>query len=522
MSSVPSSTDLLVFCALASECEAARKVFEPDSAPASGSSSAPAGPAVAAGGAKRGRTAEQFKHDGLVAYHGSFFNEIGEELEVKFISMPEMGARTTASMVPEVLKTFKPRWVVMTGICAGFGDKCNLGDVVVATRAVDLTQGGKETSAGLQVSAQHPEPSMQMRQWITLIEHDETWYKFRKLLHKDDVSVDAPLPAYWLAMFMLAEREDLSEAVKANFKTDIKKKLTEQGYLYSDSSLVRAFKHCVQKKWMSPTGIITQDGTTELASARLRCGYPMDDFPPKPVPARILSGVVITTPNVRTDLATKYDEMRRLVAERNGIAVETEIAAFMQVVKDYQDRNRSHQLEFLALKGVCDFGDDLKDDIFHHGAAVNSAAVLLLLARQHLHRLAPAKQADVVPVTPAAPSIQVTDKPTPPLELLGTRTVTNLSNPVRGRLSSFLAPRWRGVSQAVDISVETVESDTVGSSNAKNTELAATFVSKMYNRGTSLATLWKAFESNEIAAAACNERDLYEAFFPTTTATTRS
>eukprot|EP01116_Phalansterium_solitarium_P022895 TRINITY_DN7749_c0_g2_i1.p1 TRINITY_DN7749_c0_g2~~TRINITY_DN7749_c0_g2_i1.p1 ORF type:complete len:613 (-),score=67.91 TRINITY_DN7749_c0_g2_i1:215-2053(-) len=402
MSSVPSSTDLLVFCALASECEAARKVFEPESAPAPASSSTPGG-AAAGGVANRNRFVQP---NGIVVYHGSFLNENGEELQVKFISASEMGARTTASMLPGLLDTFKPRWVAMTGICAGFPDKCNLGDVVVATRAVDLTQGGKETSDGVQVGAQHPEPSMPMRNWITQIERDATWHKFRKLLHPDDVSVDAPLPAYWLAMFLLAAREGSVEALKP---AEIKNQLTAQRYLYSDSSLLRAFKYCNQKKWLV-NGSITADETKELEIARDRCGYPFGDFPPKPTAARVLSGVVVTTPNVRTDLAGKYEDLKRSVGERNLIALDTEIAAFLQVAKDYQDLHHDHHIEFLALKGVCDFGDDLKDDVFHHGAAINSAAVLLLLARQHLRpdmselasaaSVAPPAAALVVPAAP--------------------------------------------------------------------------------------------------------------------------
>ena len=71
----------------------------------------------------------------------------GETRRIVAAYAPQMGPITSALTANALISEFRPRVLVMTGICGGVDNKLNLGDVIVAERSWDW-QSGKWTDSG--------------------------------------------------------------------------------------------------------------------------------------------------------------------------------------------------------------------------------------------------------------------------------------------------------------------------------------------------------------------------------------
>lgn len=76
----------------------------------------------------------------------------GVTKRVAFAHPAHMGLVAAAHATEALLQTFKPRVLIMTGICGGFADHVRVGDVVVADKSWDW-QAGKWTQDGTLMSA---------------------------------------------------------------------------------------------------------------------------------------------------------------------------------------------------------------------------------------------------------------------------------------------------------------------------------------------------------------------------------
>jgi nucleoside phosphorylase len=68
-------------------------------------------------------------------------NLAGEALTVQISCLPEMGGTNATSHILPIVQQYLPRFVGMTGICAGDRDKVMLGDLIVAVRAYEYEAG---------------------------------------------------------------------------------------------------------------------------------------------------------------------------------------------------------------------------------------------------------------------------------------------------------------------------------------------------------------------------------------------
>lgn len=68
-------------------------------------------------------------------------NKSNESLTVLVTWLPEMGPVAIAPVVRSLVQQFHPRFMAMTGICAGDQRKVRLGDLIVASAAYHYEEG---------------------------------------------------------------------------------------------------------------------------------------------------------------------------------------------------------------------------------------------------------------------------------------------------------------------------------------------------------------------------------------------
>lgn len=106
-------------------------------------------------------------------------------LRVMACVQPEMGQRSTASAVTR-LAAYKPRLLMMTGICAGNKAKgLRQGDIVVATQTFDA-DAGKRTATEIQPSIVAANlPAWLRSGWLDLPHTANTWHERISIRHPD-------------------------------------------------------------------------------------------------------------------------------------------------------------------------------------------------------------------------------------------------------------------------------------------------------------------------------------------------
>lgn len=64
-----------------------------------------------------------------------------KHLNVVATHLPQMGMVATATSAMKLIQHFRPKYIIMTGICGGVEGKVNLGDVVISDMSFDLESG---------------------------------------------------------------------------------------------------------------------------------------------------------------------------------------------------------------------------------------------------------------------------------------------------------------------------------------------------------------------------------------------
>lgn len=72
---------------------------------------------------------------------GKIANTDNTNLNVVATHLPQMGMVATATSAMKLIQHFRPRYLIMTGICGGVEGKVNLGDVVISDMSFDLESG---------------------------------------------------------------------------------------------------------------------------------------------------------------------------------------------------------------------------------------------------------------------------------------------------------------------------------------------------------------------------------------------
>jgi len=83
-------------------------------------------------------------------YHvGSLVSSKGNKISVIATHQNKTGIVDAAILSTEIVNRFKPKFLIMPGVCGGSGEDINFGDIVFAS-SVFLHQKGKETNSGFQ------------------------------------------------------------------------------------------------------------------------------------------------------------------------------------------------------------------------------------------------------------------------------------------------------------------------------------------------------------------------------------
>ena len=75
-------------------------------------------------------------------YFSGHFEREGKRLKVVCASAPQMGMVASATLAMKMINTFKPKYIIMTGIAAGYkDDQMDFGDILIADQSYDGTNG---------------------------------------------------------------------------------------------------------------------------------------------------------------------------------------------------------------------------------------------------------------------------------------------------------------------------------------------------------------------------------------------
>ena len=84
--------------------------------------------------------AEESLGNGVLFKRGKFSLN-GKEIKVVSAHATQMGLVASAFITHSLIQLFRPKLLLMTGICGGVGDKAKIGDVVIAERSWDWQSG---------------------------------------------------------------------------------------------------------------------------------------------------------------------------------------------------------------------------------------------------------------------------------------------------------------------------------------------------------------------------------------------
>jgi nucleoside phosphorylase len=75
-------------------------------------------------------------------YHTGYFERENKKLKIVCASAPQMGMVASATLAMKMVNSFRPKYLIMTGIAAGYKDNTvDVGDILIADQSYDGTSG---------------------------------------------------------------------------------------------------------------------------------------------------------------------------------------------------------------------------------------------------------------------------------------------------------------------------------------------------------------------------------------------
>ena len=106
------------------------------------------------------------------AYSGELESK-GKSLSVVAAAAPSMGMVSAALLTARIIEAFRPRMLIMAGICAGVPDDCAIGDVLLADPTWDW-QMGKYFQAKFQQAPEQIDVPVEVAQSFVQLSHDRS------------------------------------------------------------------------------------------------------------------------------------------------------------------------------------------------------------------------------------------------------------------------------------------------------------------------------------------------------------
>lgn len=289
-------------------------------------------------------------------YYQSLLKNGQSSLRIQISWLPDVGGNETILQVKDTLAHFHPRFMGMTGICAGNKKKVVLGDLVIASHAFSYGTG-------------------------------------KIMLDETGKAINEPRIKTWPA-----PRSVLQAAVNFN------------DWQTLASQIRRPVSLRQQRSWLLYRLSTVPGGIKSISPGELESNAPqwetvitqlIDEAPPEsngtlkpdlvpllspykdPPAARIYAGVVASGDKVRADdpfinsRVTRGTRPEPHALPIDAIAIDMEGAAFYQTLAE-------EHIPFLFVKGVSDYADTEKDDTYHEYASTLSAIYMLSFIRSFM------------------------------------------------------------------------------------------------------------------------------------------
>ncbi len=350
--------DVFFICALAEECDSIVRTFSREHA-------SPFAPA-------------QFA-DNTFYRVGDINNHHGEAIRIGVAHQASEGGDDTVKLVQSKLPQIKMRFCFMCGICAGDESKVSFGDVVVA-KAATKHAGKAQASGEFAAETRSYEPSDLILSWIRGMEHDPTWrngilpYRWQK--HTSAVAVQ-PRTMVTSALHLISHLQK-READMCQLTRAAADELLASA-LFSAEDLQATVKYAQKREWMTMTHPLT---VTESGLGLVSDVFAMLSLERGPRVPEATVATIFSSPYVKEDLPATIAQIRQDTAQRKIVGVDMEVHSFYFACKQLKD------VEILAAKGVCDYGDKWKDDVWHEIASDNAAAWFLEFIKRHVRSVA--------------------------------------------------------------------------------------------------------------------------------------
>lgn len=280
-----------------------------------------------------------------------------EPLQLHVSWLPRYGPQEMVLHLTHVLEEYQPRFVIMTGICAGDKQRVHLGDLIVAERTFTADSGKLVIGEQGQTMRQHDTITYllneQILRFVPLFEHWKdlvvTLLRPRSKRHQRD----------WILQRLLREATASITALPLD-------ELAQQAPDWRQ--IVHEFQQGADPVLL-PSLALRDKAMIE------RLQYGLDPFPfLDPPEARCHIRPLASSSAVRSD--NPFKEIQ--VPVRGAIAVDMEGAAFGRVMQHFPG------IPWLIVKGVSDYADQDKDDSYHTYAAAASAAYALCFIEHYV------------------------------------------------------------------------------------------------------------------------------------------
>ncbi|NEQ82452.1 MAG: hypothetical protein F6K26_20045 [Moorea sp. SIO2I5] len=310
-----------------------------------------------------GKTWQELKDSSNYPYYQTtLIHSNGTQLTIVAARPVEMGENYTNNLATRLVSELKPRYLGMTGVCAGNKEKTFLGDVVVANRVFKFDYGKLVASYENQDSNQirteeifHDIRTYNLnRQWeFTIQDFPEDWLT--------TIQIPRPKSYYHQERWLLHKLYDYQHKPNGYpSPQDHPERPTECPDWREVINRLRE-KDLLQSDDLG----LTEQAIKEINNERVE--YLEEQHYKDRLTPKINIGVIATTSEVQED-PKLFERLEKL--QRKALGVEMEGAAIGAVAE-------IHEIPMIVVKGVQDYADHDKNDQFRHYAAEVSARFLL-------------------------------------------------------------------------------------------------------------------------------------------------
>lgn len=330
--------DVCVVCALPEEAEAVIKIFSHYAGQSFESMFNP-------------RTRREYRS---VVLH----NRKREELRIHVSWPPNYGPVEMGLHLRPLLEEFRPRFILMAGICAGDPHRVKLGDLVVADRAY-LYENGKVIldEEGKQVHLHDTETWHADKETLQFARMFRAWEELVTALPRP---LSRRQQKEWLLNRLLMEETMCVDHIPFE---ELKRDAPDWRKLVKDLQY-GDLPFLAQERVLRD-----REGVRELR-------YRDEPFPfQDPLQARCLITPMASGSAVRAD--EPFRDIQ--VPVRGTVAIDMEGAVFYRVAAEFPGTYA------LLVKGICDYADSEKDDTYHTYAAEASASYALAFIQEYVN-----------------------------------------------------------------------------------------------------------------------------------------